>query len=122
MLSLAPAARIWGANGLTPTAGSFCLFWEKMVSLLPTVTSVSPPGGRLRDRQARGEQSQADRQDQSARTRAATRVVRMAPPVVDRNTVDAGSLRWPPYATVILRPRAPASILTPYELSEKILY
>jgi hypothetical protein len=30
--------------------------------------------------------------------------VRMAPPVVDRNTVDAGSLRWPPYATVILRP------------------
>jgi hypothetical protein len=23
---------------------------------------------------------------------------------MDRNTVDAGSLRWPPYATVILRP------------------
>jgi hypothetical protein len=41
MLSLAPAARIEGSSGLTATAGSFCLFWEKMVSLLPTVTSVS---------------------------------------------------------------------------------
>ena len=40
----------------------------------------------------------------TARIKAATRVVRMAPPDVDRNTVDAGSLRWPPYATVILRP------------------
>ena len=41
MLSFAPAARIPGLAGLTATAGSFCLFWEKMVSLLPTVTSVS---------------------------------------------------------------------------------
>src|SRR4029450_4955095 len=41
MLSLAPAARIEGLTGWTATAGSFCLFWEKMVSLLPTVTSVS---------------------------------------------------------------------------------
>jgi hypothetical protein len=41
MLSLAPAARTRGSAGFTATAGSFCLFWEKMVSLLPTVTSVS---------------------------------------------------------------------------------
>jgi hypothetical protein len=41
MLSLAPAARIRGPTGLTASAGSFCLFCEKIVSLLPTVTSVS---------------------------------------------------------------------------------
>src|SRR5687768_3702065 len=44
MLSLAPAARIDGFTGLTARPGSFCLFWEKSVSLLPTVTSVEPPG------------------------------------------------------------------------------
>jgi hypothetical protein len=43
----------------------------------------------------------------------------MAPPVVDRNTVDADGLRWPPYATAVPRPPAPVPILTPHELSEK---
>ena len=44
MLSLAPAARIDGLTGLTASPGSFCLFCEKSESLLPTVTSVEPPG------------------------------------------------------------------------------
>jgi hypothetical protein len=30
-------------TGSITTAGSFCLFCEKTVSVLPTVTSVSPP-------------------------------------------------------------------------------
>ena len=66
----------------------------------PTPVSACA-GSRLRVRQDRGEQSQA-----GARIEAATRAVRMAPPVVDRNTVDADSLRWPPYATAIPRPRS----------------
>src|SRR5215212_10506234 len=41
MLSLAPAARTLGWLGSTARAGSFCLFWEKTLSLLPTLTSVS---------------------------------------------------------------------------------
>ena len=44
MLSLAPAARIAGLTGFTARPGSFCLFWENSESLLPTVTSVDPPG------------------------------------------------------------------------------
>ncbi len=43
MLSLAPAATNHGCPGSIATAGSFCLFCEKIPSLLPTVTSVSPP-------------------------------------------------------------------------------
>ena len=31
-------------TGFTASPGSFCLFWEKIASLLPTVTSVDPPG------------------------------------------------------------------------------
>src|SRR6266487_490837 len=41
MLSLAPATTTSGLAASIATAGSFCLFWEKMLSLLPTVTSVS---------------------------------------------------------------------------------
>ena len=44
MLSFAPAARIAGFTGFTARPGSFCLFWENSESLLPTVTSVDPPG------------------------------------------------------------------------------
>src|SRR6185436_15057216 len=44
MLSLAPAARIDGLTGFRASPGSFCLFCEKRLSLLPTVTSVEPPG------------------------------------------------------------------------------
>ena len=42
MLSFAPAATSHGWAGSIATAGSFCLFCEKMLSLLPTVTSLSP--------------------------------------------------------------------------------
>ena len=41
MLSFAPAATNHGWAGSIATAGSFCLFCEKMLSLLPTVTSLS---------------------------------------------------------------------------------
>jgi hypothetical protein len=44
MLSLAPAARIAGLIGFTAKPGSFCLFCDNSWSLLPTVTSVDPPG------------------------------------------------------------------------------
>jgi hypothetical protein len=44
MLSFAPAARMAGFAGLTARPGSFCLFCENKASLLPTVTSVEPPG------------------------------------------------------------------------------
>ena len=44
MLSLAPATRTLVWTGLTASPGSFCLFWENRLSLLPTVTSVDPPG------------------------------------------------------------------------------
>src|SRR5919198_5015730 len=44
MLSFAPAATMFDWIGLMATAGSFCLFWEKIPSLLSTVTSVSGPG------------------------------------------------------------------------------
>src|SRR5215207_11178957 len=44
MLSLAPAAMIDVLTGLTASPGSFCLFCENRLSLLPTVTSVEPPG------------------------------------------------------------------------------
>jgi hypothetical protein len=47
MLSLAPAAKMFGATGLTASPGSFCLFCENAFapanwSRLPTVTSLSP--------------------------------------------------------------------------------
>jgi hypothetical protein len=41
MLSLEPAASTLGWLASIATAGSFCLFWEKGVDGLPTVTSVS---------------------------------------------------------------------------------
>src|SRR5262245_19172287 len=41
MLSLAPATTMFGFAGSTATAGSFCLFCEKGVGGLPTVTRVS---------------------------------------------------------------------------------
>ena len=43
MLSFAPATRTFGLTGLTASPGSFCLFCEYRPSLLPTVTSRSPP-------------------------------------------------------------------------------
>ena len=43
MLSFAPAARTFGCDASTASAGSFCLFCEKTASLLATVTSRSPP-------------------------------------------------------------------------------
>src|SRR5437016_8616976 len=43
MLSFAPAARTFGWNWSTATAGSFCLFCENGVDGLPTVTSDSVP-------------------------------------------------------------------------------
>src|SRR5919202_2382108 len=43
MLSSAPAASTFGWFASTARAGSFCLFCENTRSLLPTVTSVSPP-------------------------------------------------------------------------------
>src|SRR5215211_6680744 len=43
MLSFAPAARMFGCAASTAIAGSFCLFCENTASLLPTVTSRSPP-------------------------------------------------------------------------------
>src|SRR5262245_38589568 len=43
-LSCAPAAMTFGWAGSTATPGSFCLFCENRLSLLPTVTSVEPPG------------------------------------------------------------------------------
>ncbi len=44
MLSLAPTARMSVCTGWTASPGSFCLFCENGESLLPTVTSVDPPG------------------------------------------------------------------------------
>ena len=43
MLSLAPAATTFGCAASMASAGSFCLFCENTLSLLPTLTSVSPP-------------------------------------------------------------------------------
>src|SRR5919198_5464686 len=43
MLSLSPAATSHVRVGSIATAGSFCLFCENTLSLLPMVTSVSPP-------------------------------------------------------------------------------
>jgi hypothetical protein len=75
MLSLAPAARIWGLAGLTATAGSFCLFWEKMVSLLPTVTSVSGINA------AAGPAASITTSDNSRPTSTARGLRRMGPPL-----------------------------------------
>src|SRR5215213_10841169 len=75
MLSLAPAARIWGATGLTATAGSFCLFWEKMVSLLPTVTSVSGINADA------GPAASITTSDNSSPTSTARGLRRMGPPL-----------------------------------------
>src|SRR5258708_25973228 len=47
MLSLAPAPTTEGLFGSPPTAGSFCLFCEKMSGGLPTVTSVPVTGASL---------------------------------------------------------------------------
>src|SRR5436190_17489904 len=41
MLSLEPAARMFGWLASTATAGSFCLFCENGVTGLPTVTNAS---------------------------------------------------------------------------------
>jgi hypothetical protein len=74
MLSLAPAARISGLDGSMATVGSFCLFCEKIRSLLPTVTSVScngvaaSPGSAMRA-------SSAPRAGMTSR-----REIRMPPP------------------------------------------
>src|SRR4029453_17560038 len=75
MLSFAPAARIEGLTGLTATAGSFCLFWEKMVSLLPTVTSVSGINA------AAGPAASITTSDNSRPTRTARGLRRMGPPL-----------------------------------------
>src|SRR5215203_1846421 len=78
MLSLAPAARMLGCTGLTASPGSFCLFCENSASLLPTVTSVEPPGV------SGAAPASTDRRRivmNAAAVAPARRVVRMTPPV-----------------------------------------
>src|SRR5919106_6026569 len=78
MLSLAPAARMFGLTGLTARPGSFCLFCENRLSLLPTVTSVDPPGVSGTARTERGSM----RVTSAAAVALARRVGRMTPPMV----------------------------------------
>src|SRR4029453_19050742 len=78
MFSLAPAARMLGWLASTARAGSFCLFWEKILSLLPTLTSVSElnahPGPAVTPATSKPRNP----------TRARRRPLRIAPPLGSR--------------------------------------
>jgi hypothetical protein len=82
MLSLTPAASTSGRLASTATAGSFCLLREKKLSLLPTVTSRSPPWtARAGGGAANAEQTNTPRVaiDRGIR-RVRTRLIRAPPP------------------------------------------
>ncbi len=93
MLSLAPAARMFGCTGLTARPGSFCLFCENSASLLPTVTSVEPPGVTGTAPAKAGSKTVIAATIASA----AKRVVRMKPPTrLSARCPDTTSAKRPP--------------------------